>query len=184
MEKKQFEAAIERLKKIKELADRGIDGEAAAAHSKLQQGLKRLGLTLADLKNIERTEQQIGYDNGLEQQVIWQIIASMGLESYSRTRNGRRLKKVITFCTPTELAELTLRLKFHLIAFRKECADLLVAYVHKHQLFPAANVADTNSQSEMDMERALKLHNMMQGLGNETYKAPLTRIGTEVENNG
>lgn len=184
MEQREFEAAIERLKKIKELADRGIDGEAAAAHEKLQQGLKRFGLTLADLQGIKRTEQQIGYDNDGEKRLVSQIVASMGLQAYTRTRNGHTLKKICVDCTPTELAELTLRLNFHVIAFREACADLLVAYVHKHELFPAANIKHTNSEPEMDMERALKLHNMMQGLGDETYSPPITRIGKEGEDNG
>lgn len=60
MEQREFEAVLSRLKKIKELADRGIDGEAEAATAKLRRGLERLGFTLADLQSIERTEQQIG----------------------------------------------------------------------------------------------------------------------------
>lgn len=184
MEKNEFDAAIERLKKIKELADRGIDGEAAAAHKKLQEGLKRLGLTLADLQGLKRTEQLIGYKNDLEKQLIWQIVASMGLPSYSRTSNGRMLKKVLVYCNPMELAELTLRLEFYLITFRKECDDLLLAYIYKHDIFPAANIAAAESQPEMDMGRALKLRNLMESLGDETYQAPLTRIGKEGEDNG
>jgi hypothetical protein len=184
MEQNEFNAAIERLNKIKELADRGIDGEAAAAHEKLQQGLKRLGLTLADLKNIERTEQQIGYDNELEKRLISQIAASMGLQPYTRTRRGRMLKKVCVSCTPTELAELRLRLEFYLITFRKECEDLIVAYVFKHNIFPAANVASPNRQPKMDIERVLKLRNLMDGLSDETYQAPLTRIGMGGEDHG
>jgi hypothetical protein len=184
MEKNEFNAAIERLKKIKQLADRGIDGEAEAAALMLGKGLKRLGLTLAHLQSVERTEQQIGYDNDMEKRLISQVVASMGLQPFTRTRNGRMLKKVCVDCTPTELAELTLRLEFYLITFRKECEDLYVAYIYKHDIFPAANIAAANSGPEMDMERAKKLHNMMQGLGDETYQAPLTRIGDEGEDNG
>lgn len=181
MEQREFEAAIERLKKIKELADRGIEGEAAAAHEKLQQGLKRFGLTLADLQGIKRTEQQIGYDNEYEADIITQVVASMQLQAYKRNRNGRWLKKVFVECTLTELAELRLRLEFYLIVFRKELADITLAYIYKHELF-RPNIEPTSG--DMDLERAKKLHTLMRGLSDESYSPPLTRIGKEGENNG
>lgn len=181
MEKKDFDAALERLQKIKELADKGIDGEAEAARAKLQEGLKRLGLTLADLKSIKRTEQQIGYDNEYEADIITQVIASMELQAYKRNRNGRWLKKVFVECTPTELAELKLRLEFYLLTFRKELADITLAYIYKHELF-RPNIEPTSG--DMDLQQAKKLHTLMRGLSDESYSPPLTRIGTEGEDNG
>jgi len=183
MEKSEFDAAIERLKKIKELADRGIDGEAAAAIAKLQKGLDRLGLTLEDLQSEERIQKEIKYGDKYENDIITQVVAAMGLQAYKIKRKGRWLEKTFVDCTPGEAAELALRLDFHLAAFRKELADITTAYIYKHDLF-RANVEPSDSDSTMDLERAKKLHTLMRGLSNETYQAPLTRIGKEGEDNG
>ena len=65
---------IEKLKKIKELADRGERGEALAAKRKLEQGLLRHGLTLEDLDSTVRTQRIFKYHYGQESQIIFQIV--------------------------------------------------------------------------------------------------------------
>ena len=57
------ESRIEKLRKIKALADNGVSGEAIAAQEALDRLLKEYGLTLEDISDEQRKDYDFKYSN-------------------------------------------------------------------------------------------------------------------------
>ena len=68
---------IERLKKVKELAERGEAGEALAAREKLHILLNKHGLTIDDLEDVQVHQYKFKYVTAAEMDIIIQCIAKV-----------------------------------------------------------------------------------------------------------
>lgn len=98
------DAVIEELRKIKALADAGIDGEANAAANLLQVRLAKYGLSLTDLSEPEKQTYYIRYFEEYDRRLVNQVAYAFGLEVYGvRYNGGRRIKQFAVECSPPGL---------------------------------------------------------------------------------
>ena len=72
-----MELIIEKLKKIKELAERGYAGEALVAREKLHMLLNKYGLTIEDLEDVQINSYKFKYITVQERSIILQCISKV-----------------------------------------------------------------------------------------------------------
>ncbi len=134
------EFIIEKLKKVKELAERGVEGEAQAAKEKLDILLNKYGLTLKDLEEVKTNEYKFKYVTVYEKKIMIQCISKV-LDNPQLTYSWYKDKKKEFFVEMTEwqFIEATSLIKFHIKQFRKEVKERMKAffsaYCSKHTLF-------------------------------------------------
>lgn len=96
------EELLEKIKKIKALADRGVGGEKTTAQATLERLMQEHGITEADLE-VERVETVFfPYHDELERRILIQIIFSVtGKPAFGcvGAASGRKRKKYGTDCT-------------------------------------------------------------------------------------
>ncbi len=168
------EKIIEKLNKIKALAEQGIDGEASAAQLLLDKELKRYGLTMDDLTYTTVLEYDIKYREDMDCKLIKQIAFTMGIKCGGLMR-VRAVKMLRLTCTALQYAEFCALHDFHKELLKKEVATLFRAYANQHKLFPqtAYKTADELTPEQLkemeeaaDMQRGLsrnKFHKQIEG---------------------
>lgn len=162
----EYESIITKARKVAELAEKGIDGEAESAKRRLSDIMSKYGLSLEDI-GIEATrDYDFSVRNSDEEILFRQIVKVVCNSSQIRTGSYRRGKKHVRWATltPYQFAEVSEMLSFHMRQFRKEMKAMkhtfLSAYANKHRLFPK----DHENKTEMTEEEWLKLHSMMNQL--------------------
>lgn len=135
-----METIIEKLKKVKELADRGEAGEALAAKALLMKLLEKHGLTLEDIEDDIKHSYLFKYTYAREKTVMLQCISKITDNpklSYSYRKDKR--KEFWVDLTEWQYVEAKDMIDFHLRQFRKDMElkmdSFLRAYLSKHNLF-------------------------------------------------
>jgi hypothetical protein len=168
---------LERLRKIKELADRGEQGEAIAAKKKLEEGLEKHGLHLSDLDAIKRTKRKFKYFYGAEKDIIFQIVFKVlriPTISYSTWKN----KKIMEIeLSDIEYIDIKSQVDFHLKQYRKELKAKMKtftsAYIAKHRLFSDVP-SDGEPENPLSLEEIAEIVAMVNNLEDVTYHKTLT----------
>ena len=124
----------EKLKKIKELADKGVDGEAIAAQAQLEKLLEKHGLTIEDLFTEKKTERGFKVKNE-ELTIFVQVLCSIVGNRIKETYNYKGKKSVIYLeLTDIEYIDVSQQYEFHKNQLAKEkkktLKDLEIAYVY------------------------------------------------------
>lgn len=167
-----METIISRLKKVKELADRGESGEAIAAKNKLLILLEKHNLTLEDIIEDKKKDYKFKYVYSREKSIMLHCISKVtdnpNLE-YSHYKNKK--KEFFVKLTEWQYIESKDLINFHVSQFRKETEKkmkfLLSAYMNKHHLF--AESAESSGK-EMTPEEYAEFLKAYSGLSdNETY---------------
>lgn len=172
-----MEQIIDKLKKIKSLADRGVAGEAIAAQQQLEKLLAKHGLTIQDLFNEERKERKFKVNNA-DEMIFYQICFSI---IGNRTKQGWRYKheKAVKYMelTDVEYIDILQQFDFHRKQLAKEkkksIKTLETAYVYKHNLFNC-DKSDTPSESKMTMAEYLSIMAMKERLEDVTFRKQLS----------
>lgn len=170
----------ELLRKIKALADRGIDGERESAQAILSRLMDQYGITEADLE-AERSETAwFAYSQETERrllnQIIYMVTGASGfgcVGSYS----GRKRKKMGADCTAAERIEIENAYAFFKAAMNEELEIFYSAFANKNHLFPPADKCPPREAEELTAEeraRALKAGLMMEGMERHTMRKALT----------
>jgi len=169
-----MEAIIDKLKKVRELADRGYQGEALAAARMLKVLLDKHGLTMADLQDEKTQEYRFKYMFGWEKAIIIQC-ASKVLDKPTMSYKAYKGRKGIYLdLTEWQYREVTDMTTFHLKQFRKELMrktkQMEIAYLNKHNIF-----ADSSEGGEsLSQEELNELLRTMQDLDDVTFQKKLT----------
>lgn len=160
---------IDRLKKINELALRGVDGEKETAKLLLDKLLKQYGLTETDLLD-EKTETRIfSYNDICETQFLMNIIEvtnNKALDFYIK----RKKKKLLVDLTEIEYIQTLEVVKFYTKLYKKEIVkykrNLTAAILQKYDLYSSfvEEVTDDNKKkskkkSKIDWNLVLSLIN-------------------------
>jgi hypothetical protein len=168
-----FEKIRDRLIKLKNLAERGCQGEAIAARNALERLLKKYNLTVDDLDSEEKTWRWIKTGRqGYSRKLLFQCYYSV----FDATEVMRKqYRDEIAFeLTAYEYAELANAYEWHVANFEKELKrmkeDLLSAYIYRHDLCSQTGVDDSkNTDSRMSMEDISRILNLAGNLSNEIY---------------
>jgi hypothetical protein len=161
-----MELIIDRLKKIKELAERGVEGEAAEAKRKLAILLMKYGLKIEDLEDVKVYQYKFKYITIQERQIILQCIAQVTDDpelTYSHYKDKK--KEFFVKLTEWQYAEAKAMIDFHIKLFRKELkaqlAALTSAYCAKHSLFAASAKSGGSKLTPEELARLLAIYSAL-----------------------
>lgn len=159
----------ERLKKIRELALNGVDGEKEAAQAALEKLSVKYGISIETLD--EEIPHKFHFEfHGEEErrllsQVAFKVIGETGHSfPLNYTDTGRRCKTKISIeCTEAQRAEIEFYFDFYNRLWKKEKEYLYKAFINKHYIFGETAICS----SETDYEERKKITAMMAGLSDE-----------------
>lgn len=175
---------IEKLLKIKELAERGYKGEATQAQAQLEKLLRKYNLTIRDLEKEETQSFFIPYSNPSERRILSQIISMYNLDPYtvSTTKivkgkpKKRFIRNLAIYCNAFTYSEIIHAYTFYRAEFKKSLEDFTSAFIHKNKLFPATPKTDRIGKApERTIEekyKAWRIANMMEGINKSQYQSP------------
>lgn len=172
-----MEQIIEKLKKIKSLADRGVAGEAIAAQQQLEKLLAKHNLTIDDLFNEERKDRMFKVKTADEMIFIQVALSIIGNRAKTIWHyKGDRTNKYLEL-TDVEFIDISSMFDFHKKQLEKEkkkaIQTLETAYVYKHDLFNC-DKSDTPSESKMTIEEYCEIMAMKNRLEDVTFRKQLS----------
>ena len=170
MSNQEFESIITKARKINELVERGIQGEAEAAKRKLDLLMNKYGLTTDDISTEATQDYDFRIQTPEEKSVLIHIaMVVCGTQKirsgYYEKGNKKVRREMWITLTPRQYVELSEMWIWHLKQFRKELKamrqSLVTAYVNKHRLFAQDH---SNSGAEISLEEMMRLQAMMASL--------------------
>lgn len=131
------EALMRRIGKILALAERGVDGEKAAAESMLATILKRHGLTIDDIAaKPARQWVEVQFVGEHERLLMYQIIRKVTQQNDLPVKRIKKTRsRAYVQLSPAEQIEVEFMFEVMRAAFAKEVGNLMTAFIHRNQLF-------------------------------------------------
>lgn len=145
----------ELLKKIKALADRGVDGERESAQTLLTRLMEQYGISETEIEEERRETAWFPYSQETERRLLNQIIymvTGAGGFGCVGEYSGRKRKKMGTECTAAERLEIEANYAFFKEAMKKELEIFYSAFANKNDLFPPADKVKPRSIEELSPE--------------------------------
>lgn len=155
------DALMRRIGKIKALAERGVDGEQAAAQSMLDNILSRHNLTMADIedKAPARNWVEVHYSGRHELTLMFQIIRKVA--QLSGSVSYRQRKRVRTCLSVQLSATEHVEVEFLFALMSKALADefdkVVSAFIVRNRLFGASTESDDVPEPERTPEERARL---------------------------
>lgn len=160
------ERLLEKLGKVKALADRGEGGEKESAERTLAALMKRYGITEEDLEDKKVTIHWIRYKTDWERRLLGQLAYMHLGTGHSFGCVGRYTKRprkeVGIECTPAQYIEIEADFAFYSEAMKEEMELFYSAFLQKNGLFPPPELAAEPTEAEkeewedLERERAMK----------------------------
>lgn len=174
MNAQEMDKVLSLARKVKELADRGVDGERESADGMLKKLMAKHNLTLEMIvgDEIKKYEFFILPD---DKKFFIQILASvLGQTSYSYLRSDRKKKKSLFIkCTPSEAVEIQGKFEFYLAKWKEELELFYSAFVQKQKIYTKpSNSGGDEKQKPLTPEEKAKLYKManyMEGMNRHHY---------------
>jgi hypothetical protein len=155
---------IERMKKLMELASRGVGGEKANAREMLERAMRKYGVTESDLGSDERTHRAYKFNGKFQRGLLIQIIAFTCGASIKIFGSKRSASEVIIEASANEHIEIELLFDAHKKSFDKQCLVFLRAYIHKNQLYPRDSEESDKEYTREEIDELRKMAKMMEGV--------------------
>jgi len=169
---------IDLARKVRELAEKGIDGERDAAQKALERILKKSGLTIEDIEGEEKNRCYFSYRTANEENLLHQVIGSVTKESsYTVPANGNT-KRVGYMMTVAERVEAELKYEIYRKLLKEEYEIFYHAFVQKNRIYhPEGTTTDI---SEMTPEEKAKLRRIAE-MADSIKKAQIHKQLTATE---
>ena len=140
MDQIQREKVLEKLGKIKALAERGVGGEKETALRMYEDLCRKYDISEdeAEAALAQLEKRWFSYSTQLEEELLLQIfykVTGSG-ESYIYTGKYSRRKKRGCVCTALEAAEIELIFGFYREEMKRELEAFMIAFKQKNNLFP------------------------------------------------
>ena len=172
------ESVLEKLRKIKALAEQGRGGEAVAAQNKLEALLKKFGVSLAELQASEATIFDFHCSGKSEQNLLLQITAfilqSKTFRMFSKSQNGRITKTIGVLLFPHQFVDIKSAFDHYRKILKVEQVRLLGAFIQKHGLFPPSDGSE--HPDPIDQEELKRTLAMMAGLSEKSWQKPVKML--------
>ena len=171
------------LQKVRALAERGVGGERESAQAKLEELLKKYGLSEQEVlgTNDSVQTQQFVYHGKWEKKILLQCMYAtfrtkeFEREIYVPVGCGRR---TIFFydCTDVQKLHIDAMFEFYKTLFEKDLETFWMAFIHKHSLF-----GDDTSYADTSNEEIHRIRMMMAGMCNDHYKTQIKTKPLSIE---
>lgn len=162
---------IELAKKLKALADRGVDGEKENAAEMLGKFMEKHKLSLEDIEGEKKRRRR--FKVLADQKIFFNQICSNVLgRNYRVESTGQAIYKVVEV-TDAEYVEILAKYEFYWKHYQKEQEIFYKAFIQKNQLYRKETDEERRQRQEREHERELtpeekaelwKMANMMQGM--------------------
>lgn len=176
-ERQKMSDIRERLKKLYALALRGVGGEKEQAEAILKKLIKKYGVSMEEIDEDVIKEFKINYSGAAERKILMQIVYKVTNETgrtygFVYKKSGRDCRTILgVSCTEAQKIEIEFLFDFYKKLYKKELEALLLAFIHKHELFGRLKEGEQGAQ--LSLEEEAKLYAMMGVLSNES---PLLQI--------
>ncbi len=172
---KDYESIVEQIKKVKALADNGVDGEKENAKNFLEKLLKKHKVSLDELLTVQTKEYKFRYKTEFEKKILFQCIAKYAnIKTYKNylTPKGKIVKNVIAVdLTKMQFLDIEASAKFYVKLFTKDLNLFFTAFITKHKIFrdKSEDEDSNNNESELSLAEIEAIVNMMAGLTNSNF---------------
>lgn len=179
-----MEKIIEKLQKIKALADSGEVHEAQAARRRLELLLVKYGVSMDELEEPGCREYRMEYGKPLEFHLLVAVLMKcIGEERVKELKMSKSAKTLFLQVTPCEYAEVKNMLDWHMhnyrVERRKVLKDLEIAYMIRHGLnMPSLNDGEGTPKKELSQEekkRMASVLGMCSGMSDKNYHKALEK---------
>lgn len=178
------EKIIELARKIKELSDKGQDGEKQSAEYHLQKLLKKHGLTLQDIILPERTTFDFSLGADIPTKFVMQVLASCcgsskeyGWNLYGfKSKSSKNKSYKIENIEPTLYFEFLFKVDFYWKDYQIQSEIFYSAYIQKNALYTkdtTTSAKEINEMSIEDKEKLLKTLTMMENIDRVSFRKAL-----------
>lgn len=160
-----MEKQIELLKKLKELADRGIGGEKTNAQKMLDNLLKKHNLTLEDIGVVEKSLRVFKVKRS-QRQFFMQVAASVigNKFSYWNDRNTFTME-----LTVSQFIEIDARYDFYWKEFKNEEKIFWRAFIQRNHLYALPTGKENNKpMTKEEKAELLRVLEMASNIKNKT----------------
>ncbi len=170
-----------RLAKVLALSQKGVGGEKTNARAILEKGLAAHGLTLDDIAGSSdplqvNVRKWYTYRTKADRTILFQCFFAVmkpgdGSVSY---RQFKGKKKIAFDVSVLDHLEIDAMHSYYRRLYVKELETLEAAFLSKHRLFDGTRSSEA---TEMDLEKQMRIMEMMRGLQRSSYLGPKKRLG-------
>jgi hypothetical protein len=160
---KPDQKTIERMRKLLELARRGVGGEAANAERFLHKLLAKHGMTLSDItaSDQKRIEVSFKYRTDEDRKLLVQIISKVLDSSEYTTWKVRGKRVLIVNLTPAEHAEVLMHHAVMVPALEAHMKRAMMAFIQVNQIYPSTSREAKGPRKPMEKEELESILKMM-----------------------
>jgi len=172
---------LNKLRKIRELAEHGIGGEKTNAIRKLKQLLKKHGLEYEDVfkEEPDKTWAIFPYSDKQQRIILLQCLFKLKATSKDLTYKQITDSKIAFFLTSWETLELTHLYSYYRKLWKKQLDDVLTAFVSLHELVSGEGLGTGEDMTQDELE---KFVNLARGMRDSEYKSTRTMLDTGLGN--
>ncbi len=140
MDQIQREKILDKLGKIKQLAEKGVGGEKETAQKMYRELCQKYNISEDEAENdfVKLEKRWFSYKTELEERLLLQIFYKVTGDNthYAYTGEYKRRKKRGIECTAIEAAEIELLFGFYKEILKKELDVFMLAFVQKNDIYP------------------------------------------------
>lgn len=165
---------LEKLRKIKELAEKGVGGERTNAQAILKRLLTKYGLEYDEIfsPEPERHWVEFWFRDNWHREILYGCYAAVtGLRRFPIQKYGNH--RTLLQVTAWEELELRNMFDYHKKLWTKQLHDVLLAFVVKHHLYSSAPCEDeeTDNSEPIDPDKIRRVTTIMDGMQDGQYKS-------------
>lgn len=165
------------IEKLKRLCQSDNPHEAESAREKLMNIIRKYNIDESILEEDRVERREFIYHNEIEKRLLAQILyAVTGSRNimYYPSRRGKQIKLVME-CTYAESVEINIRYEFYKELIYDDLDVFISAFIHKHRIFPVnVESTDPDELSEEEIQKLMRMQEMMKGLNNKDYVHRIT----------
>jgi len=153
---------IELAKKIKALAEQGVDGEKETAQRKLEKFLKDHNLTLDELEE-DVINPYCFYITEKQFKLFIQVVANVinrSKVSYSKPKKNT----IKLHCTLAEYIEIELKFRHYWKDYNDQLNVFFSAFIHANDIYPESSSSDREKITKEELERLHRIHLLATGV--------------------
>lgn len=165
----------DKLKKIKELAERGVGGERETAKKLYENLLKKYELSDDDIEDSLQVR-WFRFKDDIDKKLLIHIFYKVTGDSSYWTKKDKRMNLVGCECTEFESDEIVFYYQFYREHLNNEIDIFMSAFMHKNRIYPDVNArvhGDESNDRDYDLSKAAKIINMANAIDRKT---PLVQI--------
>lgn len=151
---------IELAKKLKALSDRGVGGEKLNASKKLEQIMKKHGLSIEDIEGERKNYTYFKVDK-IQHQLFIQIVSSVLGIGFELMKDRRKRGQFVLFLTAFEAVEIQMKYDFYWKLYKDELDIFTSAFIAKNDIYhPNGNKVNPDELSKEEIARLKRIIEM------------------------